>query len=52
VPGPHPDEIDNADYELISRSSYAEPVSASGSFNVRVYWERTNGARNDRLDSM
>jgi hypothetical protein len=52
VPGPHPDEIDNADYELISRSSYAEPVSIWGSFNVRLYWERTNGARNDRLDSM
>lgn len=52
VPGPHPDAFDMADYELISRSSYAEPVSASGSFSLRIYWERSNGARNDRLDSL
>ncbi len=52
VPGPHPDAFDMADYELISRSSYAEPVSASGSFNIRIYWERSNGARNDRLSNL
>jgi hypothetical protein len=52
LPGPHPDELDNADYELISRASYAEPISLSGSLNLRVFWDRSNDALNDRLDDM
>ena len=51
---PPPDEsmIDPADFELLSRLSYAEPLSMNGSLNVTIHWDRTNGARNDRFSDI
>lgn len=49
LPGPDPTLIDEANYQLISRLSYAEPRSMNGSMNLTFHWDRTNGARNDRL---
>ena len=40
------------DYQQLSRLSYAEPLSMNGSFSLRVHWDRTNGARNDRLEDL
>jgi hypothetical protein len=47
VPGPA--ELDPGNFEQISRASYAQPLSLYGSFGLRLHWERTNGARNDRF---
>lgn len=52
LPGPDADEIDPTDFAQLSRLSYAEPLSMNGSFNVRIHWDRTNGARNDRLTEL
>lgn len=51
---PAPDEslIDPADFEQLSRLSYAEPLSMSGSLNLTIHWDRTNGARNDRFSDI
>jgi len=50
-PSPDLDAIDPSDYEQLSRLSYADPLQINGSFEVRIHWDRTNGARNDRFDS-
>lgn len=49
LPGPDPTLVDEANYQLISRLSYAEPRSMNGSFHLTFHWDRTNGARNDRV---
>ncbi len=51
---PAPDEslIDPSDFALLSRLSYAEPLSMNGSLNVTIHWDRTNGARNDRFSDI
>ena len=41
--------FDPSDYEAVTRAAYAEPLSASGSINLRFHWDRTNGERNDRF---
>lgn len=46
---PDPAAIDPSDYEQLSRLSYADPLQMNGWFNVRLHWDRTNGARNDRF---
>jgi len=38
--------------EQLSRLSYAEPLSMSGSLNLTIHWDRTNGARNDRFSDI
>ena len=37
---------------LLSRLSYAEPLSINGSLNLTIHWDRTNGARNDRFSDI
>lgn len=51
---PAPDEmrIPQDDYERRSRLSYADPLQINGYINVRIHWDRTNGARNDRFDNL
>jgi hypothetical protein len=51
---PPPDEafIDPSDYEQQSRLSYAEPLQMNTSFSLEIHWDRTNGARNDRLQDL
>jgi len=49
---PDPDAIDPSDYEQLSRLSYADPFQANGWLNVRIHWDRTNGARNDRFTEL
>jgi hypothetical protein len=46
VPGPR--SIDMEDFEEVTRSSYAEPLSLSAHFNLNIHWDRTNGERNNR----
>ncbi len=52
LPGPNLDAIDPSDFEQLSRLSYADPLQINGYFNVRIHWDRTNGARNDRFDNL
>jgi hypothetical protein len=52
LPAPDPTAIDPADYEQLSRLSYAEPLSMFGGVGLSIHWDPTNGARNDRLDSI
>jgi hypothetical protein len=49
LPGPDPTLVDESNYQLISRLSYAEPRSMNGSLHLTFHWDRTNGARNDRV---
>ena len=48
VPGPA--DLDTSDFEEVTRSSYTDPLQLSASFNLRLFWDRTNGVRNNRLD--
>jgi hypothetical protein len=52
LPGPDETQIDPSDFALLSRLSYAEPLSINGSLNLTIHWDRTNGARNDRLEDL
>jgi len=52
LPAPDETQIDPADFEQLSRLSYAEPLSMSGSLNLTIHWDRTNGARNDRFSDI
>ena len=48
VPGPL--DLDPSDFEQVTRSSYADPLRLYTSFNLRLFWDPTNGARNNRLE--
>lgn len=52
LPAPDMDALDPSDYAQISRLSYAEPLSISGSFELTFHWDPTNGVRNDRIESI
>jgi len=52
LPAPDAAAIDPSDYQLLSRLSYAEPLSLSGSLSLSIRWEPTNGVRNNRLESI
>jgi hypothetical protein len=52
LPGPDESQINMSDFALSSRLSYAEPLSINGAFNLTIHWDRTNGARNDRLEEL
>lgn len=49
IPGPA--ELDESDYEEVTRASYAQPLEVWGHFNLRFHWDATNAARNNRLDA-
>ena len=52
LPGPDPAAIDPADFEQQSRLSFAEPLSISGTLNLNIHFDPTNGVRNDRIESI
>ncbi len=52
LPGPDPGAIDPADFEQQSRLSFAEPLSISGTLNLNIHFDPTNGVRNDRITSI
>ena len=52
LPAPDASMIDPSDFALLSRLSYAEPLSINGSLNLTIHWDRTNGARNDRFEDI
>lgn len=52
IPAPDEDAIDPSDFAQLSRLSYAEPLSISGSLNVTIHFDPTNGVRNDRIESI
>jgi hypothetical protein len=51
-PAPDRSVIDEADFEQLSRLSYAEPLTLTGSIGLTFHWDPTNGVRNDRLESI
>ncbi|HTL33112.1 MAG TPA: hypothetical protein VL326_08300 [Kofleriaceae bacterium] len=51
-PAPDPNAIDPSDYAQLSRLSYAEPLSISGSLGLSIHWDPSNGVRNDRIESI
>ena len=52
LPAPDSASIDPSDYQLLSRLSYAEPLSLAGSLSLSIRWDPTNGVRNNRLGSI
>lgn len=52
LPAPDPAAVDQSDYEQLSRLSYAEPLSMNGSISITIHWDPTNGARNNRIQSI
>ena len=52
IVAPDANLIDPMNFAQLSRLSYAEPLSVTGSLNVTVHWDRTNGARNDRITDL
>ena len=52
IPAPDETLIDPSDFALLSRLSYAEPLSINGSLNLTIHWDHTNGARNDRFSDI
>jgi hypothetical protein len=52
LPAPDMNAVDPSDYALISRLSYAEPLSLSGSFELQFHWDPTNGVRNNRIEQI
>ena len=51
-PQPDMNAIDPSDFEQLSRLSYAEPFTLTGSIGLTIHWDPTNGVRNDRLESI
>ncbi len=52
LPAPDPAAINPLDFAQLSRLSYAEPLAISGTLGLTIHWDPTNGARNDRLQSI
>jgi hypothetical protein len=52
IPAPDEDAIDPSDYAQLSRLSYAEPLSISGSLNLTIHFDPSNGVRNNRIESI
>lgn len=52
LPAPDPAVVDETNYAVISRLSYAEPLAISGSFSLTIHTDRTNGERNDRFSDL
>ena len=52
LPPPDPAAVDPTDYAELSRLSYAEPLAMTGSLNLSIHLDRTNGARNDRFNDL
>lgn len=44
--------IPEDDPQAVGRAEYAEPTSIYGSVSVRLHWDATNGARNNRFSSL
>jgi hypothetical protein len=42
--------IDETDFQQVQRSSYAEPLSITGSLSLTIHFDRTNEARFNRFD--
>lgn len=49
VPGPG--DIDPGDFAQVTRASYAEPLSLSGSIDLRLHWDASDPGRNNRWQS-
>lgn len=52
LPKPDLSTIDPSDFQTLSRLSYAEPLALTGMIGLTLHWDPTNGARNDRLNSI
>jgi len=46
---PGPAMIDESNYEEVIRASYAQPLSITGRLSIKLHWDRTNGAQNNRF---
>ncbi|MFT3693955.1 MAG: hypothetical protein QM831_12490 [Kofleriaceae bacterium] len=52
MPRPDLSLIDPSDYQTLSRLSFAEPFSMTGTIGLTIHWDPTNGERNDRILSI
>ena len=52
LPPPDPAAVDATNFAVLSRLSYAEPLAMTGSLNLSIHLDRTNGARNDRFSDL
>jgi hypothetical protein len=52
LPAPDPAVIDPSDFEQLSRLSFTEPLSLTGTISLKFHWDPTNGVRNDRIESI
>lgn len=50
IPGPA--TIDASNYEQVTRASYAQPLAIQGYLSMRVHWDNTNSARNNRFHTI
>lgn len=44
--------IPDDDYEAQGRAAYAQPLYISGSINLRIHFDPTNGVRNNRFENL
>lgn len=44
--------IPEDDPQAVGRAEYAEPTSMDGSVSIRLHWDATNGARNNRFTNL
>ncbi|MEQ1564697.1 MAG: hypothetical protein ABMA64_03580 [Myxococcota bacterium] len=49
IPGPA--DLDLGNFEQLTRASYAQPLSVYGNTNLRIHFDNTNGARNNRFQA-
>jgi hypothetical protein len=52
LPAPDPAVIDPSDFEQLSRLSFTEPLSLTGTISLKFHWDPTNGVRNNRIESI
>ncbi len=49
IPGPA--SVDLGDYSTVTRLDYAEPLQIYSNVNLRLHWDNTNSARNNRFST-
>ncbi|MCW5802757.1 MAG: hypothetical protein KIT31_10250 [Deltaproteobacteria bacterium] len=52
LPAPDPREVDMANFQQQSRLSFAEALALNGGISILIHFDPTNGARNNRIESI
>ena len=48
---PGPDDVDTSNFEAVTRASYAQPLEIQGFLKLKLHWDNTNSARNNRFSA-